>query len=111
MLLGIKRNQCQRTALRRNVRCAGGPMEDLPNRQRLALYRTRSPSRPCGSVQTGDHGCPRWGVPLPPHAALEANPVVAHGRSNGPIAPTFLVRRCAQGGPLFASSQGPLQIG
>ena len=30
-------------ALRRNVRCAGRPMEDLPNGQNLALNRTLSP--------------------------------------------------------------------
>src|SRR5262245_2119227 len=31
-------------------------------------------------------------VPHPHHAAMEANPVVAHGRSNGTIASSFLVR-------------------
>jgi hypothetical protein len=45
-------------ALRRNERRAGRPMEDLPHGQNVALNRTRSPSRPCGSVQANDHcGC------------------------------------------------------
>src|SRR6266446_3472554 len=45
-------------ALRRNERCAGRPMEDLPNGQNVALNRTLSPSRTCGSVQAGDYyGC------------------------------------------------------
>ena len=36
----------------------GRPMEDLPNRPHVALNRTRSPARPCGSVQADDHcGC------------------------------------------------------
>jgi len=42
-------------ALRRNTRCAGRPMEDLLHEQNVALNRTRSPSRPCGSVQAGHH--------------------------------------------------------
>jgi len=42
-------------ALRRNTRCAGPPMEDLPNGHNVALKGTLSPSRPCGSVQAGDH--------------------------------------------------------
>jgi len=40
--------------LRRNERCAGRPMEDLPNGPNVALNRTLSPSRTCGSVQAGD---------------------------------------------------------
>src|SRR5215831_7893561 len=59
-------------------------------------------------VTTAD---PRGVLPLPHHAAMEANPVVAHGRRNGTIAPSFLAMRCAQGGPLFASSRWPLQTG
>jgi hypothetical protein len=34
---------------------------------------------------------------------MRDNPVVAYGRSNDIIAPSFLVRRCPDGGPLFAS--------
>ena len=98
-------------ALRRNERGAGRPMEDLPNGQNVALHRTLSPSRPCGSVQAGNHCCPRGVVPLPPHAAMSANPVVAHGRRNGTIAASFLVMRCSQGGPLFASSGWLLHTG
>ncbi len=30
-------------AVRRNERCAGRPMEDLPHEQNVALNRTRSP--------------------------------------------------------------------
>jgi len=30
-------------------------------------------------------------VPLPPHAAMEATPVVAHGRRNGTIAPSSML--------------------
>jgi len=30
-------------------------MEDLQHEQNVALHRTRSPSRPCGSVQAGHH--------------------------------------------------------
>jgi len=50
-------------------------------------------------------------VLLPPHAALEAHPGVAPGRSNGTLAPAFLVMRGSQSGPLFASSRWPLQTG
>jgi len=57
-------------ALRRNVRCAGRPMEDLPNGHNLALNRTLSLSRTCGSVQAGDHCCPRGVILLPPPAAM-----------------------------------------
>jgi len=42
-------------AVRRNTRCAGRPMEDLLHEQNVALNRTRSPLRPCGSVQAGHH--------------------------------------------------------
>jgi len=42
-------------AVRRNEQGAGRPLEDLPNGPNVALHRTRSPSRPCGSVQAGDH--------------------------------------------------------
>jgi hypothetical protein len=40
-------------AVRRNGRCTGRPMEDLPHGHNVALHRTRSPSRTCGSVQAG----------------------------------------------------------
>jgi|SRR4030095_11991727 hypothetical protein len=98
-------------ALRRNERCAGRSMEDLPNGQNLALKRTLSLSRTCGSVQAGDHGFPRGVVPLPHYAVMEANPVVVPGRRNGTIAPVFLGMRCSQGGALFASSRWPLPPG
>jgi len=45
-------------ALRSNARCAGRPIVDLPHGPNVALHRTRSPSRTCGSVQAEDHcGC------------------------------------------------------
>src|SRR5712691_4635721 len=50
-------------------------------------------------------------APLPHHAAMEDHPVVAHGRRNGTIAPSFLVMRCPHGGPLFASSRWLLHTG
>ena len=59
-------------------------------------------------VTTAD---PEEVVPLPHHAAMEANPVGAHGRRNGSIASSFRLMRCSQGGPLFASSRCPLQTG
>ena len=83
-------------AVRRNGRSAGRPREDLPHGHNVALHRTRSPSRLCGSGQAGGPCCPRGGGTLPHHAAMEDHPVVAHGRSNGTIAPSFLVRRCPQ---------------
>ena len=43
------------SAVRSSARCAGCLIEDLPYGHNLALHRTRSPSRPCGSVQKGDH--------------------------------------------------------
>jgi hypothetical protein len=43
-------------AVRRNALCAGRPMQDLPHGHNVALHRTLSLSRPCGSVQAGDHG-------------------------------------------------------
>jgi len=98
-------------ALRRNGRGAGRPREDLPHGHHVALHRTRSPSRTGCSVQAGGPCCPRGVAPLPHHAAMEDHPVGAHGRSNGTIAPSFLVRRCPQGGPLFASSRWPLHPG
>jgi len=48
-------------AVRSNARCAGRPMEDLPHGQNVALNRTLSPSRPCGSDPAGYHYCPRGG--------------------------------------------------
>src|SRR4030095_8731419 len=73
--------------LRRNERCAGRPMENLPNGQNVALNHTLSLSRTCGSVQAGDHCCPRGIVPLPPYAVMETNPVVVHGRKTAPSLP------------------------
>jgi hypothetical protein len=40
-------------AWRSNARWAGRPLEDLPHGHRLALHRTRRPSRTGGSVQAG----------------------------------------------------------
>jgi hypothetical protein len=45
-------------------------IEDLPNGHNLALNRTLSLSRTCGSVQAGDHCCPRGVILLPPPAAM-----------------------------------------
>jgi hypothetical protein len=73
-------------ALRRNWWCAGRPLEELPHGHNVALHRTLSPSRTCGGVQAGGHCCPRGVAPRPRHAVMEDNPVVAHGRSNGPSA-------------------------
>jgi len=42
---------------------------------------------------------------------MEDHPVVAHGRSNGTLAPSFLVMRWPHGGPLFAASRWPLHTG
>jgi hypothetical protein len=42
-------------AVRSNARCAGRPMEDRPHGQNVAMHRTLSPSRTCGSVQADDH--------------------------------------------------------
>ena len=63
------------------------------------------PSHPGGRIMAGVRGCPRGVAPIKHHAAMRDNPVVAYGRSNAIIAPSFLVMRCPDGGPLFASSR------
>src|SRR5215471_7869017 len=82
-------------ALRRNERCAGRPMEDRPHGQHVALHRTLSPWRTCGSVQADDHcGCttpaPRsdggqpWDRPWEekrPHRSLVPRDAMLTGRS------------------------------
>ena len=47
-------------ALRRNARCAGRPLEDLPHGQHLALHRTRAVAygRCGGAVTQGEGGGP-----------------------------------------------------
>src|SRR6266436_6743057 len=42
---------------------------------------------------------------------MRNNPVGAYGRSNDTIAAPFLVMRCPDGGPLFASSLWPHHTG
>src|SRR6266446_9313651 len=85
----------------------GGPAtrtqrRPAPHAQPVASVRQRAGRGPL---------LPPRGGTTPAHAAMEDHPVGAHGRSNGTIAPSFLVRRCSHGGPLFASSRWPLHIG
>ena len=88
-----------RNALRMHSRCTGRPMEGLQNGHNTATHITLSPSRMCGSV----YGGPRGVVPIKHHPAMKDYHVVAHGRSNDPIAASFLVMRCPHSDPLFAS--------
>src|SRR6266568_8314398 len=76
-----------------------------------ASRRAISPSRPCGSVTAGVHGCPRGVVPIRRHIAISDNSVVAHVRRNDPSASQFLVMRGPPAYPLFASWQWPLNTG
>jgi len=86
-------------------------MEGLRNVHHTVLRRTRSPSHPCGSLMAGVRGWPRGVAPITPHPAMRDTPVVAYGRRNGSLAPSFLVMRGPDGGPLFASSRWLLPTG
>ena len=90
-------------ALRVNWRGPGRHMASLWNVHHTAIHSTRSPSRMCGSVTAGVYGCPRGVAPIKHHPAMQDSHVVAHERSNDPIAALFLVMRCPRSEPLFAS--------
>jgi len=62
-------------------------MEGLQNGHNTAIHNTLSPSRTCGSITAGVHGCPRGLAPIKHHPAMKDNHVVAHGRSTDTIAP------------------------
>src|SRR6266436_6586647 len=49
--------------LRMHGRCIGRSMQGLRNVHHTVIRRTRSPSRPCGSVTAGVHSRPPWVVP------------------------------------------------
>ena len=85
--------------VRMNSWCTERPMEGLQNGHNTATHITLSPSRMCGSV----YGGPRGVVPIKHHPAMKDSHVVAHERSNDPIAASFLVMRCPRSEPLFAS--------
>ena len=92
-------------------RCMGRPMEGILHGQHTVIRSTRSPSRPCGSVTAGVHGCPRWVSPSKHHTAIRDNHGVAHVRRHDPIASPCLVMRYPRGGPLFASLRWPRHTG
>jgi len=78
------------TALRRHWRGTGRPRQGLRHGHPAVSCRTRSSSHPCGSIMAGVHGCPRGGAPMQPHPAMRDTPLVAYGRSNDILAPSFL---------------------
>jgi len=86
-------------------------MQGLRNVHHTVIRRTRSPEHPCGSLMAGVRGCPRGVAPIKHPPAMRDNPGVAYGRRNDISAPSFLVRRCPDGGPLFASSRWLLHTG
>ena len=94
-------------ALRSNLRCTWRHREGSRNVHNTAIRRALSPSRPCGRVTAGVHGCPRGVAPIRHHIAIRDNSVVAHVRRNDPSASQFLVMRCLPASPLFASCPWP----
>jgi hypothetical protein len=85
--------------------------ESVRNVRNSAINRTRSPSRTCGSITTGVHGCSPGGSPLTHHPALRDNPVLTHWRRHDTLPAACLVRRGPHGGHLFASSFWPRHTG
>jgi hypothetical protein len=71
-------------ALRMNARRTWRHREGWRNVHNSAIRRARSPSRPCGRVTAGVHGCPRGGAPLRHPTASRDAPVAAHGRRKTP---------------------------
>src|SRR5438093_2396555 len=56
-------------ALRIHSRCTWRHREGSRNVHNTAIRRALSPSRPCGSVTAGVHGCPRGVAPIRHHTA------------------------------------------
>src|SRR5215475_1457669 len=81
-------------------------MKDLRNVHNTVIHRTRRPSHPCGGIMAGVRGWPRAIAPIKHYPTMRATPVVAYGRSNDIIAPSFLGMRCPDSDPLFASLRG-----
>src|SRR5713226_6901592 len=57
-------------ALRMNARCTWRHREGSQNVYNTAIRRALSPSRPCGRVTAGVHGCPRGGAPIRHHTVV-----------------------------------------
>ena len=99
------------TALRSNSRCTWRHSEGSRNVHHTAIRRALSPSRPCGSVTAGVHGCPRGVAPMRPQHRDQGQPGGPHVRGNDPTAAQFLLMRGPPCCPLFASWQWPLDTG
>ena len=63
------------------------------------------PFHPCSSSLAGVRAGPQGVAPITHPSARRANPVVAYGRTDDSLAPSFLVMRGPDGGPLFAASR------
>ena len=76
--LGVKSGN----ALRMNSRCTWRHREGLQNVHHTSSSRALSPSRLCGSLTAGVHGCPRWVAPIKHYpesrAHQEGEPVRSH---------------------------------
>src|SRR5262249_42929306 len=72
--------------LRHNARCAWRHREGSRNGDNIALRRTLSPLRPCGSGTANVHGCLRGVAPLRHHTTSRDTPVATHGRKNDSMA-------------------------
>jgi hypothetical protein len=78
-------------------------MEGLWNVHTTAISSARSPSRLCGSLKAGGHGCPRWVAPIKHSPEIRANQGGEPGRSHDTIAAQCLVMQGPHGCPIFAS--------
>jgi hypothetical protein len=98
-------------ALRSNSRCTWRHMAGLQNVHNTSIRRALRPSRMCGSIKAGVHGCPRGVALITHHLEIRANEGVEHVRSYDTIAAQFLVMRCPHGGHIFATVSRPRHTG
>ena len=84
-------------------------MKDLRNVHNTVIHRTRRPSHPCGGIMAGVRGWPRAIAPIKHYPTMRATPVVAYGRSNDIIAPSFLGMQ-AQTAVLFSPPRDDFHI-
>jgi hypothetical protein len=86
-------------------------MKGLRNVQNTSISSALNPSRMCGSIKAGVHGCPRWVAPIKYHPESGTNEGGEHMRSHDTIAAQFLVMRGPHGLQIFASALWPRNTG
>src|SRR6266446_4231827 len=79
-IIGVKSSH----ALRMNSRCTWRHREGSRNVYNTAIRRALSPLRPCGSVHTDGHGCPRGVAPIRHPIAIRDTPVAHTGGETTP---------------------------